>query len=163
MGIYILCRSGVSFQGFFRDLLYRFDLKFPVPLCFKAPVTLAKAGIVSTYRFASRDSRFRGTDGLRGTGGLHGTDRQSGTDGVNENENEIFAIKKQEFSNQTGISLSFPLGVLHFSSGKLKFSRKGEARNRMNREFSNHKECKEAGSGLCRISELNRAKGEVWG
>ena len=80
--------------------IYRFDLSFPILLCLKTPVLPATAGIVSTHRFDSRDSRFRGNDGLCGN------DKRNGNDEVNENENRKSALKKQELSNQTGMILS---------------------------------------------------------
>ena len=76
---------------------FRFDLNFPslktpAPSVRPAqPINPTKMGIVSTHRSASGNSRIRGTDG------------KCGIDGVNENENEKLARKKQEFSNQTGI------------------------------------------------------------
>ena len=78
----------------------RFDLNFPVRFCLKTPaqpvppiqpVIPATAGIVSTHRAAVGDSRF-----CRKAG-------RDGSAGVNENENKKFAVKKREFSNQTGI------------------------------------------------------------
>ena len=72
----------------------RFDLGFPVRRCLKILVILirsvlpVKTGVFSTYRFTPGDSPSRRDDSL------------------NEEENKKIALKKQEFSNQTGISRS---------------------------------------------------------
>ena len=67
--------------------LYLFDL--PVRLCLKTPVIPAKTEIVSAQWSIPGDFRFPGNDKLYGTGGV--------------SENKKFALKKQDFSNQTGI------------------------------------------------------------
>ena len=88
----------ITADSFSFSHLHRFDLKFPVRLCLRNPVTPsqsvrpadsvtpAKSGIVSTQRSAPRNSHFHGRDE------------------VNENENKKIILKKQEFSNQTGIT-----------------------------------------------------------
>ena len=72
------------------DLPARLCLKTPAqPVILSKPVLPAKAGIVSTHRSVSRDSRRRGNDGM------------------SENEHKQFALKKtgkkRKFSNQTGM------------------------------------------------------------
>ena len=71
--------------------LYRFDLNFPIHLCLKTPAqpVIAKTGIPSTHRSDLENSCFHGNGG-----------------GVNENENKKFILKKQEVSNQTGITVN---------------------------------------------------------
>ena len=80
----------------FLDLLERrgfMSVVFEKALFFKflpaQPVIPAKAGISSTHRWNQLDSQLLGTDG------------------VNETENKKFALKKQEFLNQTGKSKNF--------------------------------------------------------
>ena len=88
------------------------------------PVSPAAAGIASTHRSAPRDSRRCEDDISSGKDRRCKTDEQGGNDGVSEKDeihgnnevrgtnkpredgegNEKFALKKQEFSNQTGIS-----------------------------------------------------------